>query len=397
MPLLAVNGTTLFYDLSGPEGAPVVVFSNSLGSTAEMWDAQARALAGRCRILRYDTRGHGRSQTTGPVRLETLVKDVIGLMDALAIPSAHMVGLSLGGITAQGLGIHYPTRVRSLALMATASHFAPADAWLMRAKTVREEGLGSIVDAAMTRWFTQGADQHCPERKRFTRQRFLSSDAEGYALCCEALAAADVRADLARITAPTLVMAAEGDPVTTVSMGLELASAIAEARFEPVSEAAHLFAVEQPEQVNRLLLAWLEQNGALLPPDGHHLYEQGLANRKAVLGLDHVQRSFANANDLTRPWQDFITRMAWGETWGNPDLDWKLRSTSTLSMMVALHREEEFKLHLRPAVKNGLTLKELRALLLHCSIYAGVPATNAAFRWTREVLGAESDGMDQPD
>ena len=251
MPLLAVNGTTLFYDLSGPEGAPVVVFSNSLGSTAEMWDAQARALAGRCRILRYDTRGHGRSQTTGPVRLETLVKDVIGLMDALAIPSAHMVGLSLGGITAQGLGIHYPTRVRSLALMATASHFAPADAWLMRAKTVREEGLGSIVDAAMTRWFTQGADQHCPERKRFTRQRFLSSDAEGYALCCEALAAADVRADLARITAPTLVMAAEGDPVTTVSMGLELASAIAEARFEPVSEAAHLFAVEQPEQVNR--------------------------------------------------------------------------------------------------------------------------------------------------
>ena len=397
MPMLAVNGTTLFYDLSGPEGAPVVVFSNSLGSTAEMWDAQARALAGRCRVLRYDTRGHGRSQTTGPVRLDTLVRDVIGLLDALAISSAHVVGLSLGGITAQGLGIHYPTRIRSLVLMATASHFAPADGWHLRAKTVREEGLGAIVDGAMTRWFTQGANTHCPERKQFTRQRFLSSDAEGYALCCEALAEADVRADLERITAPTLVMAAEGDPVTTVSMGLELAAAIKEARFEPVSEAAHLFAVEQPEQVNSLLLDWLEQQGALVPPDGRHLYEQGLTNRKAVLGLDHVQRSFDNANDFTRPWQDFITRMAWGETWGNPDLAWKLRSVSTLSMMVALHREEEFKLHLRPALKNGLTMKELRALLLHCSIYAGVPATNAAFRWTREVLGEESDQVDHAD
>ena len=359
-----------------------------------MWDAQARALAGRCRVLRYDTRGHGRSETTGPVRLETLVRDVVGLMDALGIATAHIVGLSLGGITAQGLGIHYPTRVRSLVLMATASHFTPADAWYLRAKTVREEGLGAIVDGAMTRWFTQGADMHCPERKLLTRQRFLASDAEGYALCCEALAQADVRADLERITAPTLVMVAEGDPVTTVSMGLELAAAIKEARFEPIAEAAHLFAVEQPDQVNTHLVAWLEAQGALVEPDERFLFEQGLANRKAVLGIDHVQRSFGNANDFTRPWHDFITRMAWGEAWGNADLAWKLRSVSTLSMMVSLHREEEFKLHLRPALKNGLTLKELRALLLHCSIYAGVPATNAAFRWTREVLGEESDQVD---
>ena len=395
MPLIAVNGTHLFYDLAGPEGAPVVVFSNSLGTTAEMWDAQARALAGRCQVLRYDARGHGRSHTAGPVRLETLARDVIGLLDALAISSAHVVGLSLGGMTAQYLGIHYPTRVRSLALMATAAHLPPADAWMLRAQTVRDQGLGAIVDGAMTRWFTQAAETQCPQRKAFTRQRFLSSDAEGYALCCEALAAADLRADLTRIKAPTLVLAAEGDPVTTVPMGLELAAGIAEARFHPITEAAHLLAVEQPDQVNRVLIDWLEQQGALVPPHGRSLFEQGLANRKAVLGVDHVQRSLDNANAFTQPWQDFITRMAWGETWGNSDLDWKLRSISTLSMMVALHREEEFKLHVRPALKNGVSLKELRALLLHCSIYAGVPATNAAFRWTREVLGAESEAVDQ--
>lgn len=397
MPLIAVNGTHLFYDLAGPDGAPVVLFSNSLGATAEMWDAQARALAGRCRVLRYDTRGHGRSQTTGPVRLETLTRDVIGLMDALSISSAHIVGLSMGGLTAQSLGIHYPTRVRSLVLMATAAHLPPAENWHLRAKTVREEGLGAIVDGAMTRWFTQGADTQCPERKNFSRQRFLSSDAEGYALCCEALAHADLRAELERIKAPTLVMAAEGDPVTTVAMGLDLAAGISGARFEPISDAAHLFAVEQPDQVNRHLLAWLEHNGALVEPDETFLFEQGLANRKAVLGIDHVQRSFNQGNAFTRPWHEFITRMAWGEAWGNPDLAWKLRSVSTLSMMVALHREEEFKLHLRPAVKNGLSVKELRAMLLHCSIYAGVPAANAAFRWAREVLGEDSDRVDEID
>ena len=213
-------------------------------------------------------------------------------------------------MTAQYLGIHYPTRVRSLALMATAAHLPPADAWMLRAQTVRDQGLGAIVDGAMTRWFTQAAETQCPQRKAFTRQRFLSSDAEGYALCCE------------------------GDPVTTVPMGLELAAGIAEARFHPITEAAHLLAVEQPDQVNRVLIDWLEQQGALVPPYGGSLFEQGLANRKAVLGIDHVQRSLDNANAFTQPWQDFITRMAWGETWGNSDLDWKLRPISTLSMMV---------------------------------------------------------------
>ena len=91
------------------------------------------------------------------------------------------------------------------------------------------------------------------------------------------------------------------------------------------------------------------------------------------------------------PWQDFITRMAWGETWGNPALAWKTRSLVTLAMMVALGREAEFKLHIKPALKNGVTMAELQALLLHAAIYAGVPAVNGAFAMVREVLG------DQPD
>jgi alkylhydroperoxidase/carboxymuconolactone decarboxylase family protein YurZ len=112
-----------------------------------------------------------------------------------------------------------------------------------------------------------------------------------------------------------------------------------------------------------------------------------------VLGVDHVQRSLSNAGAFAAPWQDFITRSAWGEIWGDDTLPWKTRSLVTLSMMVALHREEEFKLHLRPALKNGVTIVELQALLMQTSIYAGVPAANAAFRWVREVLGDEADHL----
>jgi 3-oxoadipate enol-lactonase/4-carboxymuconolactone decarboxylase len=112
-----------------------------------------------------------------------------------------------------------------------------------------------------------------------------------------------------------------------------------------------------------------------------------------VLGTEHVERSLKNAGAFAMPWQDFITRNAWGEIWGDPALPWKTRSMLTLAMMIALHREEEFKLHVRPALKNGVTLEEMRALILQAAIYAGVPAANAAFRWVKDVLGDELETL----
>ncbi len=125
------------------------------------------------------------------------------------------------------------------------------------------------------------------------------------------------------------------------------------------------------------------------PTDTGAAFEAGLANRKAVLGAEHVERALAKAGEFAMPWQDFITRYAWGEVWGNPTLPWKTRSMITLAITLALGREEEFKLHLRPALGNGVTPAELRALLTQSAIYAGVPAANGAFRWAKEVLGEE--------
>jgi len=140
-------------------------------------------------------------------------------------------------------------------------------------------------------------------------------------------------------------------------------------------------------------VAWLDAlEGAPARAAGGASFDEGLANRKAVLGVDYVQASLAKAGPFAGPFQDLITRYAWGEIWGDPALPRKVRSMLVLTTCVALNREEEFKLHLRPALKNGVTLPELRALMMQAAIYAGVPAANGAFRWTREVLGDELNG-----
>jgi 3-oxoadipate enol-lactonase/4-carboxymuconolactone decarboxylase len=395
MPLIDCAGTTLFYDLTGREDGPLLVLSNSLGTTVEMWDGIVKILAPSFRILRYDTRGHGRSPAApSPLTVKQLADDLAALLNALKIDNAHIAGLSLGGMTAQALAIHHPHKVKSLMLMATGPFLPPAENWNARAKTVREQGLASIVDTVLTRWFTPAYFDTHAHRIAYYRSRFLTNDPEGYALCCEAIRDMDLRPQLASITAPTLVIAGADDPVTPVSMANELADAIAGSRAGVIAHASHLLAIEQPDETAALMRQFIEsieQNGATALPS--HAFETGLANRKAVLGVDHVQRSLGNAGPFAAPWQDFITRNAWGEIWGNDTLPWKTRSLVTLAMMVALHREEEFKLHIPPALKNGVTLAELQALLLQTGVYAGVPAANAAFRWVREVLGDEADSL----
>lgn len=391
MPMIRANGVELFYDLTGPQDAPVVVFSNSLGTTLEMWDQQVRALAPRYRCLRYDTRGHGRSQVLDqPANIDDLARDLAGLLDALDIAEAHVVGLSLGGMTAQALAMVAPQKVTSLVLMATSAHMPPPESWEERARTVREHGLSAIVDAVLSRWFTPAFMAEGAASIAAVRDRFLATDPRGYAACCQAIRDMDLRPKIGAIRAPAFIIAAADDPSTPVAMLEDIRARIPGAEMVTVSQAAHLVAVEQPAVVNAHLENFLTRvAGVREPRSGGPSLDAGLANRKAVLGVDHVQRSYDRGGAFAKPWQDFITRNAWGEVWGDPTLPWKTRSLVTLAMMVALHREEEFKIHLRPALKNGVTLEELRSLLLQTAVYAGVPAANAAFRWVRDMLGDE--------
>lgn len=388
MPSVQSNGVTLYYDLTGPEGAPVVVFSNSLGSTLEMWDMQVRALSPRFRCLRYDTRGHGRSQAAAQsVTVAGLAADLASLLDALEIPQADVVGLSLGGMTAQALAVARPGLVRGLVLMATSANMTGIATWGERAALVRKDGMGAVVDAVLGRMFTADFRAANPAIAAQTSAQINGADPGSYAACCEAIGGMDIREQIRGITAPTLIIAGGADPATPVPMLAEIQAHIPGSELVVIGAAAHLLNIERPDVVNRQLLAFLGDDAK---PGKEADFAAGLANRKAVLGVDHVERALARANAFDRPWQDFITRVAWGEVWGDDTLPRKTRSMLTLTMMIALHREEEFKLHLRPALRNGVTLDELRALMLQAAIYAGVPATNAAFRWARDVLGDDA-------
>ena len=141
MPTARVNGIDLHYELDGPERAPLVVFSNSLGATARMWDGVVAHLSNRFRCLRYDTRGHGRSGSSdAEISIDDLAADLKGLLDAVGVARAHVVGLSLGGMTAQAFALNNPGAVASLTLIATAAHLPTRDFWNQRAALVRREG-----------------------------------------------------------------------------------------------------------------------------------------------------------------------------------------------------------------------------------------------------------------
>lgn len=258
MPLVQANGTVLNYEIAGPADAPVVVFSNSIGTTLDMWDGQVPALAEHYRCLRYDTRGHGRSPVVDrPVGIDDLADDLAGLLDALALPKAHVVGLSLGGMTAQAFALRHPERLDRLVLMATAAHLPPPEAWRARAETVRAQGMDAIVEAVIPRWFTPPFVQQAPDRVAAVRERFLANDPRGYARCCEAIAAMDLRRDISQIAAPTLLLAGAEDPATPVAMMAEIRDRIAGAVLHVLPEAAHLLAIEQSEAVTATLARFL--------------------------------------------------------------------------------------------------------------------------------------------
>ncbi|RFB79451.1 bifunctional 3-oxoadipate enol-lactonase/4-carboxymuconolactone decarboxylase PcaDC [Methylovirgula sp. 4M-Z18] len=384
MPFLEIKGNRFRYELTGPEGAPVIAFSNSMGTTLEMWSEQVPALSKTFRVLCYDTRGHGQSQTIpGPATIDDLAEDLAQILTALEIDQAHIAGLSLGGMTAQVFAVNYPQRTLSLTLMATSAYLQAN--YDERARLVLEKGMEPIAKPVIERWFTPGFHRNHVDVVTDVLAHLRQIDPAGYASACQVIAQMDLRPRISAITAPTLIVAGADDQATPVEMMVDIQRRIAGAELIVLSPAAHLLALEQPAALNRHLLSFLERHQQIQEPDDQR-FAVGLATRKSVLGDEHVERSFREASAFTKPWQEFITRTAWNDIWSDPTLPRKTRSLVTLAMMVALGREEEFALHIKPALKNGVSMEELRALLLQAAIYAGVPAANGAFKIANKIL-----------
>jgi 3-oxoadipate enol-lactonase len=244
--------------VDGAQGAPVVVLSNSLGSTPAMWDGQFAALAERLRVVRYDHRGHGRSPVPpGPYELADLGADVVALLDRLGLERVHWCGLSLGGMVGMWMAIHAPERIDRLVLCCTSAKLGPPELWADRAATVRAHGVDAIADAAIERWLSPAFVAREPEIAARVRAMLAGTPAEGYAACCGVIERMDQTAQLGAIRAPTLVISAADDPATPPEHGALIASSIPGARFEVVADARHLATVEQPEAMTSLILGHL--------------------------------------------------------------------------------------------------------------------------------------------
>jgi 3-oxoadipate enol-lactonase len=246
----------LAHRLEGPEGAPVLVLSGSLGTTLAMWEPQLDTLA-RFRVLRYDHPGHGGSPIVRNEGVEGLARQLLDLLDELGIERASVCGLSLGGAVAMRVAIAAPERVDRLVLACTAARFRNADAYGERAELVRREGVEPIADTVVGRWFTQGFRDAQKETVRRYRGMLVSTPREGYARCCEAVRDLDARGEVGLIAAPTLVVAGAEDAVTPPGEVEQLAAAIPGAQPTVLPRAAHLANVEQPFAFSSALVGHL--------------------------------------------------------------------------------------------------------------------------------------------
>ena len=257
MSSVVIDGLSMHYEFSGSADLPVLVFSHSLGANLGMWNEQLEALDGHVRVLRYDTRGHGRSSVgANPFSIDDLAKDLLRLLDLLKIERASFCGLSMGGVIGQWLGIHAPERLDKLVLCNTAAKIGSAETWEARIATVQQEGLAPIIPGTLERWFTADFRSQHPEKVARIRRMLETTNVIGYMTCCAALRDADFRAEVAAISAATLVIAGTNDPVTTPRDSRFLASTIPGADYVEL-QAAHLSNLGAAREFNSALIDFL--------------------------------------------------------------------------------------------------------------------------------------------
>lgn len=259
MAIFEKKDVTINYETFGNKDKPALIFSNSLGTTYQMWQPQIQALQEDYFVIGYDTRGHGASSApTGPYSFDQLGQDVIDLLDHLEIDKAFFCGISMGGMTGQWLAIHYPNRFYHLMLCNTAAKIGNEVAWQDRAQLVRTEGLNTIAETAANRWFTSSFIANNPDIVSNLSDKLAAGSAEGYASCCEALSIADTREQLKTITVPVTVIAGSEDPITTITDGQYMADNIPNAVLNTIN-ASHISNIEQPETFNQFIHQYLSE------------------------------------------------------------------------------------------------------------------------------------------
>jgi 3-oxoadipate enol-lactonase len=257
MPFVDSHHAQIHYSLDGQPGNPVLVLSNSLGTDFSMWDPQIPEFLKSFQVLRYDTRGHGKSAVTpGPYSIGQLAKDVLALADALKLDRFHFCGLSMGGMIGMWLAANAPQRLNTLVLSSTAAKIGTPETWNARIDTVRKQGMKPIAVATIERWFTPAFRANNPTAATRIHRMLEATNPDGYVSCCVAVRDFDFRGQLAQIHAPALVISGTHDPATTPADGHFLAERIPDARYVELN-GTHLSNIEDAEFFTRAVCGFL--------------------------------------------------------------------------------------------------------------------------------------------
>jgi 3-oxoadipate enol-lactonase len=257
MPIKTVHGDAFNILVEGNPEGPVLLFSNSLSSNLSMWNPQVEALKDRYKIIRYDSRGHGKSVAANePYSMAQLGRDALAILDFLKIEKAHFCGLSKGGMVGQWLLTHHRDRIGKAVLANTASLMGPADLWNGRIRNVRQNGMSSIVDATIERWFTKDFVERSPKEIAVVKTMIAATPALGYCGCCAAIRDMDQRESIRGITNPVLLVSGAHDPATTPAMMTAMRESIKGAAWVSLS-ASHISNLEQPEAFTKAMKEFL--------------------------------------------------------------------------------------------------------------------------------------------
>lgn len=384
--------------LAGTPDLPLLVVGPSLGTAvSDLWAEAATGLGARFHVVGWDLPGHGRSApTTEPFTVAELAEGVLAAVGAtVGDASFRYAGDSLGGAVGLALALLAPERVHGLVALCTGAVIGTPQSWAERAALVRGAGTSSVVAASAQRWFAPGFLDRRPEAGSGLLRALREVDDESYALCCEALAGHDLRDRLGEIAGPLVAVGGTHDVAAPVERQREIADGVPGALFVELDAVGHLAPLEAPRTVASLIDG-LDGVGA---PSGQAAgaagahgpagIEAGMRTRREVLGDAHVDRAVAGTTEVTRDFQDLITRYAWDAIWNRPGLARRDRSIAVLTALVAGRHFEELEFHLRAALRNGLTREEIVEVLLQSAVYVGVPAANTAFGVAKRVL-AES-------
>ncbi len=357
---------------------PLLVLGPSLGTSATaLWSACAAELGDAFDLVAWDLPGHGHNRAVPeePFTMAELAAGVLHVVDDLLAERDQVAGPfyycgdSAGGAVGLQLLLDAPDRVRAAVLVATGAKIGEPAGWTGRMGQVSVSGTSVMVTGAAERWFAPGFAEREPARVTALLHSLRDADDGGYTQVCGALAEFDVRDRLAEITAPVLAVSGSEDPVTPTDTLRQIADGVRDGRLVELAGVGHLAPVEAPVLIARLLR--------------HHLLGEPMPEERTEDG--------AGTTDFTRDFQELITQYAWGSIWTRPGLDRRSRSLITLTALVARGHHDELAMHLRAARTNGLSVEEIKELLLQTAVYCGLPDANTAFRIAQQVLAEEAD------